>query len=79
MTDIILKDNFLKKVYYLARHTDISLEELADQLGLSRGTLLPWETGNPILTLDMAVILAEYYGVSIDYLVGRTNNPKINK
>lgn len=25
------------------------------------------------------VILADYYGVSLDYLVGRTENPEINK
>ena len=28
---------------------------------------------------DKILQIAEYFDISIDYLVGRTNNPKINK
>ena len=29
--------------------------------------------------LDTLIKLADYFGVSLDYLVGRTDNPKVNK
>ena len=35
-----------------------------------------YENGKQDLTLQKAIQLADYYGVSLDYLAGRTNNPK---
>ena len=32
-----------------------------------------WENEKQDITLRKAIILAEYYGVTLDYLAGRTN------
>ncbi|GHU74665.1 hypothetical protein FACS1894188_03600 [Clostridia bacterium] len=37
------------------------------------------EYGQVDLPLSKTIALADYFGVSIDYLVGRTDNPDVNK
>ena len=34
------------------------------------------EHGRSKTTLDKAILLADYFDVSLDYLVGRTDDPK---
>lgn len=38
-----------------------------------------YEAGENVPGIDKLISLADAYGVSIDYLVGRTNNPDVNK
>ena len=38
-----------------------------------------YESGERKPPFDKLITLADYFGVSIDYLVGRTDNPRINK
>ena len=38
-----------------------------------------WEKGNQEPNLATICALADYFNVSIDYLVGRTDRPEINK
>lgn len=38
-----------------------------------------YEYGKVIPTATTLISLANYFDVSIDYLVGRTDNPKVNK
>ena len=52
------------------------VEEL---VGIPLNTLSKWEIGKELPRLDRAGILAELYGVSLDYIVGRTDNPEVNK
>ena len=37
------------------------------------------ESAHNAASSDLLVALADYFGVSIDYLVGRTDNPEVNK
>lgn len=36
-------------------------------------------TAERVPPTDTLITLADFYGVSLDYIVGRTDNPKINK
>ena len=38
-----------------------------------------WELADTEPNLTTIIFLADYFKVSLDYLVGRTDNPKINK
>ena len=49
--------------------------EMAENLGLSFRGYQNYETGQTEPKLRTLVALADFYGVSIDYLVGRTNRP----
>lgn len=49
---------------------------LAKELGLYTTTYARYERGEQELPLHMAIKLADFYGVSIDYIAGRTDNPE---
>ena len=58
---------------------DIRQREVAEYLNVSQNTYSQYETGIISLTADVLIKLADYYNVSIDYLLDRTNNPKMQK
>ena len=53
----------------------ISQQQLADAIGLSQTSIWKYEnqTGEP--TLDTLMKLANYFGVSVDYLIGYSPEP----
>ncbi len=58
---------------------DLRQKEIAQILNVSQNTYSQYETGIIALTADILIKLANYYNVSIDYLLDRTNNPKLQK
>ena len=65
---------FLKE---LRNGKGITQEQLADRFYVSRRTVSRWETGSNLPDLDVLVELADFYDVSIDYILCRTDNPVI--
>ncbi len=58
---------------------DITQKDIAKILNVSQNTYSQYETGVISLTAETLIKLSNYYKVSIDYLLDRTNNPEINK
>lgn len=58
---------------------DIKQKEVASYLNVSQNTYSQYETGVISLTAEVLIKLADYYNVSVDYLLDRTNNPKTAK
>lgn len=58
---------------------DLRQKDIAQVLNVSQNTYSQYETGVISLTAEILIRLADYYGVSIDYLLDRTDNPKIQK
>lgn len=52
---------------------DLTQQDIADILHCQREVYRRYEKGIRELPLSYAIILADYYNVSIDYLVGRSN------
>ena len=50
--------------------------ELADYLSVKQTTYSKYELGKINIPVDVLIKLADYYDVSIDYLVGRTKIKK---
>ena len=57
---------------------DLTQREIAEILGIKQTVYSRYERGFQTIPLEHLVALADYYHVSTDYLLGRTNNPKIN-
>lgn len=58
---------------------DIKQKDIAAVLHVSQNTYSQYENGVISLTADVLIRLSDYYQVSIDYLLDRTNNPEINQ
>ena len=54
----------------LRKKARLSQQPLADQIGVFRNTISNWETGYSQISLENAKNVAEYFGVTIDYLLG---------
>ena len=57
---------------------DIKQKDVAKVLNVSQNTYSQYETGVIALTAEVLIKLSDFYGVSIDYLLDRTDNPNIN-
>ncbi len=57
-----------QKLVKLRRRKDLSQQQVADLLGVSRQTISNWECGQGAPALDKALELARVYGVSLDDL-----------
>ncbi|MCU9809307.1 helix-turn-helix domain-containing protein [Paraclostridium sp. AKS46] len=65
----------------LRKEKGLSGKELADVLKVHKGSISNWETDRRSPDKEMLNTIAEYFEVSVDYLLGRTNikNLDINK
>ena len=59
----------------LREDKDLSIRKLADILHMQRTTYHNYETGKRELPFELAITLAKFYDVSLDYMAGLTNNP----
>ena len=57
---------------------DLSQTDIAKYLGIQQTVYSRYERGAQTIPLVHLIRLADYYHVSLDYLVGRTQNPNIN-
>ena len=58
-----------EQIYTLRVQKNLSQEQLADALGVSRQSVSKWETGASVPELDKLVLLAQLFGVTLDDLV----------
>lgn len=56
----------------------ISQLKLALELNTNQNTISRYETGEREPGLVELVAIADYFDVSVDYLLERTDNPKVN-
>lgn len=66
----------MKRITQLREQHKIKQADLAKHMGISQGTLSNWETGKHEPGNDHLQKLADYFGVSIDYLMERTVDPR---
>ena len=57
----------------------ISQLKLAMDTGLNQNSVSRYESGAREADYATLIRLADYFDVSIDYLLGRTDNPKMNR
>ena len=58
---------------------DLTQAQTAKILMCDQSLYSKYERGERDIPLKLLIELAEYYNVSLDYLVGRTNKKEINK
>ena len=57
----------------------VTQKQLAEILGITERHYRKYEAGAVDPPTSTSVKLSDYFNVSLDYLVGKTDNPEINK
>jgi len=76
---MISKKIFAERLSSLRTDRSLTQQQLGNVVGTKKQSISNWEKCISVPSLDMTSSLADYFNVSIDYLVGRTNNPKVNQ
>lgn len=67
------------RLKHLRQKRGISQLKLAMDLGLNQNSISRYESGEREADYQTLIRLADYFNVSIDYLLERTDNPAINR
>lgn len=63
----------------LRKRRKISQLKLAMDLNMNQNTISRYETGEREADYKTLIAFADYFQISIDYLLERTENPKMNR
>ena len=64
-----------ERLYQLRKARQLSQKQLGDEVGLSHKAISTIESGTRGTTIDKLVLLARFFHVSTDYLLGITDDP----
>lgn len=67
---------YFKRIGDLRSDRDIKQADLAAYLNVRQNTYSDYETGKINVPIEALIKLADFYQVSLDYLVGRTDDPR---
>ena len=68
-----------KQVYELRKKANLSQEQLAEKVGVSRQTISKWELGETAPDIKQAQVLSQVFSVSLDELTGNDTKEVIYK
>ena len=63
----------LQNLKLLRNQTSISQQELATEVGVSQQSINKYENHNVEPDIKTLIAIADYFNVSVDYLIGRTD------
>ena len=66
------------KIKDLREDNDLTQAQISKVLMCDQSLYSKYERGERDIPLRLLIILSEFYNVSLDYLVGRTNKKEIN-
>ncbi len=66
----------VERLREIRKDRDLQQKDIAKLLKISQVQYSRYERGTRIIPVDKLSILAEYYNVSVDYLIGITNERK---
>ena len=68
-----------RRIRDLREDKDKTQAQIAKMLNMQLTVYQRYERGEREIPFWVAIKLADYYNVSVDYLLGRTDNPKMNR
>ncbi|MCM1466812.1 MAG: helix-turn-helix domain-containing protein [Alistipes sp.] len=70
---------YFKRLRDLREDADLTQTELSKHLNVSKRSYSHYENGTRNIPVDIIVSIADFYDVSVDYILERTNNRKVNR
>ncbi|AJQ29734.1 MAG: helix-turn-helix domain protein [Pelosinus sp.] len=71
------KDLFIERLNLLMKETQTSKQALGNAIGVSRPAISQFASGSNLPSIEKLAAIADHFDVSIDYLVGRSDDPKL--
>lgn len=71
--------NFAERIRELRRKQGMTQQALGKIINVGQDSISVYERGLNYPEVRNLIILADYFGVSTDYLLGRTDNPEVNR
>lgn len=68
---------FQDRLRLLRAEKGLSQRQIAEEFGLSKIGYQNYEAGRGLPSFNILNAIADFFNVSIDYLFGRTDNPKV--
>ncbi len=68
---------YYRRLRDLREDHDLTQNQLVKKLGMHKTTYTNYEQGKRDLPLEVAIKIARFYNVSLDYIAGLTNDDKI--
>lgn len=73
------REKFAQRLVYLREQKGISQQELADNLNITRQSLSLYEKAERTINIELLAKIADFFNVSTDYLMGRTDTATMNE
>lgn len=70
---------YFQRLKDLREDNDMKQIQIAELLGIQQTVYSRYERGIQNIPIEHLLFLADYYNVSTDFILGRTDNPKVNK
>ena len=70
------KEIFCQRLRALRQDKNMTIAQIAAEFEVTKLSVSRWELGDRIPTLDTAATIADYFDVSLDYLVGTSDIKK---
>ena len=67
---------FKDRLVQLRKELNLTQTEFAEKIGFSRTAISAWEIGRNEPSNEDTIKIADFFGVSVDYIIGKTNNRK---
>ena len=68
--------NYYSRLKDLREDHDLTQTDIANLLKTTRQQVSKWENGSQMMGVDKYVVLARYYNISVDYLLGLIDTPR---
>lgn len=65
-----MNKTYVERIKELREEEKISQAQLAKSTGLSQSAIAAWEVGKNVINANAIIALANFFGVTTDYLLG---------
>lgn len=70
---------FWERFYSMCAKKGVEPNPVAREIGISSGIVTKWKTARTLPNGETLIKIADYLDCSVDYLLGRTDNPDVNR
>lgn len=72
-------DSMNLRIRDMREDNDLTQKQISSIINCDQSLYSKYERGEREIPLSLIIKIADYYNTSVDYLIGRTDNPEISK